>query len=120
MSALSQLLLNQLKLMHVILQTEIQCNMKHEVFVEVNIDLHTESNQRAALIAKLDTGAQGTPFVSSKLSSGWTSKVSTLDTVHSAYDGVKLMQCGTCRITCEFLGRKLQPSLLLKQKVRPS
>ena len=61
MSALSLLLLNQLKLMHVILQTEIQCNMKHEVFVEVNIDLHTESNQRAALIAKLDTGAQG-PF----------------------------------------------------------
>ena len=46
--------------MHVILQTEIQCNMKHEVFVEVNINLHTESNQRAALIAKLDTGAQGT------------------------------------------------------------
>lgn len=60
MSALSQLLLNQLKLMHVILQTEIPCNTKHEVFVEVNIDLHTESNQRAALIAKLDTGAQGT------------------------------------------------------------
>ena len=56
MSALSQLLLNQLKLMHVILQTEIRCNMKHEV----NINLHTESNQRAALIAKLDTGAQGT------------------------------------------------------------
>ena len=46
--------------MHVILQTEIQCNIKHEVFVEVNINLHTESNQRAALIAKLDTGAQGT------------------------------------------------------------
>lgn len=131
MSALSLLLLNQLKLMHVILQTEIQCNMKHEVFVEVNIDLHTESNQRAALIAKLDAGAQGTllpliiivhyvsSYVSSKLNRGWTSKVSTLYTVHSAYDGVKLMQCGTCRITCEFLGQKLQPSLLLKQKVRP-
>ena len=60
MSTLSQLLLNQLKLIHVILQTEIQCNIKHEVFVEVNINLHTESNQRAALIAKLDTGTQGT------------------------------------------------------------
>ena len=46
--------------MHVILQTEIQCNMKHEVFVEVSIDLHAESNQPAALIAKLDSGAQGT------------------------------------------------------------
>ena len=65
--------------------------MKHEVFVEVNMNLHTESNQRAALIAKLDTGAQGTLFahhivhyvssyVSSKLSSGWTSKVRTLYT----------------------------------------
>ena len=83
----------------------------NEVFLTINVDLHSIGSHTAALKAKLDTGAQGNilplrlyrRMCPENLTPG---ALEHSPTVRTAYGGAKLMQHGKCQITCDFKGRK--------------
>ena len=94
-----------------------QTQPTNEVFVTVNIGLHSISSRRTALKAKLDTGAQGNilplrlyrQMYPENLSPEGFPKPEVLDhspTVLTAYGGAKLVHHGKCKISCDFNGRK--------------
>ena len=92
----------------------------NQVFVTVNVDLHSISSHPAAHKAKLDTGAQGNihnvlplrlyrRMYPENLSLEGFPKPGVLEhspTVLTAYGGGKLTQHGKCQINCVFNGRK--------------
>ena len=94
-----------------------QAQPANEVFVTVNVDLHSISSRPAALEAKLDTGAQGNilplrlyrRMYPENITSEGFPKPGVLEhtpTVLTAYGGAKLVQHGKCRVDCVYNGRK--------------
>ena len=108
-----------------------QAQPANEVFVTVNVDLHSISSHPAALKAKLDTGAQGNilplrlyrRMYPENLTSEGFPKPGVLEhssTVLTAYGGAKLVQHGKCRIDCVFNGRKSAATFFVTEADGPA
>ena len=108
-----------------------QAQPANEVFVTVNVDLHSISSRPAALKAKLDTGAQGNilplrlyrRMYPENLTSEGFPKPGVLEhssTVLTAYGGAKLVQHGKCRIDCVFNGRKSEATFFVTEADGPA